>query len=452
MTDPRIPKYREAAQAMKEGQFRIEVPIGEEDEVARLGRALVELGQTLERKFDEINKLLKITEEVNAGLVLDEVLHHVYESFRPIIPYDRIGLSLLEKEGKIVRARWSRSDAPELKLTTGYQASLRGSSLQQIIQTGRPRILNDLRAYLKDHPKSDSTRRIVEEGMQSSLTCPLIAMGKPIGFIFFSSMKPDTYKDLHVDLFLQIAGQLSAIVEKGRLYQQLVELNELKNKFLGIAAHDLRNPISVVKGYVAIFLGDLLGEIPPQQRTILQKMDKACQNMLTLIDDLLDVSAIESGNLKLEKKSVDLAEYLRECHATNAMLAQAKSIELNLSLESELPKVRIDPHRVGQVINNLIANAIKFSHPETAITLGARAKPKEVEVFVLDQGQGIPEEDMPKMFKEFARASVRPTAGERSTGLGLAISKKIVEAHGGRIWVHSEVGAGSTFAFTLPIR
>ena len=288
--------------------------------------------------------------------------------------------------------------------------------------------------------------------MQSSLTCPLIAMGKPIGFIFFSSMKPDTYKDLHVDLFLQIAGQLSAIVEKGRLYQQLVELNELKNKFLGIAAHDLRNPISVVKGYVAIFLGDLLGEIPPQQRTILQKMNKACENMLTLIDDLLDVSAIESGNLNLEKKSVDLADYLRECHTTNAMLAQAKSIELNLSLESELPKVRIDPNRMGQVINNLVANAIKFSHPDTAITLGARAKTKEVEVFVSDQGQGIPEEDMPKMFKEFARASVRPTAGERSTGLGLAISKKIVEAHGGRIRVHSEVGAGSTFSFTLPIR
>ena len=452
MVDPRIPKYRDVAQAMKEGQFRSEVPIGNDDEVAQLGKALRELGVTLEKKSQEVGKLLQITEEINAGLVLDEVLNHVYESFQPIIPYNRIGFSLLEDEGQAVRARWARSDAAELKITVGYQAPLQGSSLQHIIETGQPRILNDLQGYLREHPASDSTRKIVEEGMRSSLTCPLVAMGKPVGFMFFSSSEPNTYKNVHVDLFLQLAGQLSVIVEKGRLYQQLVDLNELKNKFLGIAAHDLRNPIGIVKGYLSVFLENLLGDIPDEQRNIMQRMDKACETMLALINDLLDVSAIEAGQLNLELEKIDLNSYLQECYDSSCILARAKSIRLKLVVGQPLPTVWIDPDRINQVLNNLISNAIKFSNPQTTITIGANVDKNEVPIFVTDEGQGIPKDEIQLVFKEFGRASVRPTAGERSTGLGLAIVQRIVEAHGGRIWVESKVGKGSTFTFSLPLK
>ena len=238
--------------------------------------------------------------QVNAGLVLHEVLDHVYDSFRSIIPYDRIGFSLIEEKDTSVRAHWARSAAPEMKLCAGYSAPLQGSSLQTIIDTGRPRILNDLRQYLADHPDSESTALIVEEGMRSSLTCPLIALGKPIGFMFFSSMRPHTYADLHVELFLQIAGQLAVIVEKSRLYQQLLELNDLKNKFLGMAAHDLRSPLGVVNGLVRLMMQGKLGEAAEAQLGIMQRMDDICRNMLDLIDDLLDISAIESGRLHLE--------------------------------------------------------------------------------------------------------------------------------------------------------
>ena len=452
MTDPRIIKYRDVAQAMKKGEFRVKVPIEGDDEIAQLGHALIDLGKTLESKFDEIAKLLKITEEVNAGLMLEEVLNHVYDSFRPIIPYDRIGFALLEEEGKIVRSLWVRSESPIIKLSAGYQAPLEGSSLQKIIQNGRPRILNDLKTYFERHPRSDSTRRIVEEGMQSSLTCPLIANGKPIGYVFFSSMQPNTYKDVHIDLFLQIAGQLSVIVEKGRLYQQLVKLNELKDKFLGMAAHDLRNPITVVKGYLAILLDNLLGNIPDPQREIMAKMDKACETMLALINDLLDVSAIEAGELKLKPRQVDLSEFLSECYESNRILAKPKGIELQLALHPPLPQAWIDSDRINQVVNNLITNALKFSHPKTTVTLEAKTKENQVEISVTDQGQGIPKEEIPKIFREFGRVSVRPTAGESSTGLGLAIVKRIVKAHNGQIWVESEVGKGSTFTFSLPLK
>jgi GAF domain-containing protein len=238
--DARLVQYREAAEAMKEGQFRVRIPQEGDDDVAALGKALADLGKTLEAKFEEVNEiniLRKVTGKINEGLDLDEVLNYAFESFWPLVPYDRIGFSLLEKDGTVVRVRWARSDAPVMKIEKGYSAPLAGSSLQKILETGQPRILNDLRQYLREHPASESTRLIVEEGMRSSLTCPLVAMGKPIGFLFFSSMEPNTFKDAHVEIFLQIAGELSMIVEKARLYE---ELHELKNKLQELTSHGRR--------------------------------------------------------------------------------------------------------------------------------------------------------------------------------------------------------------------
>ena len=233
--DPRIPRFRDATQAMAAGRFDVDIPFGD-DEVGLLGQALSELGRALERKFAELRALVEVTEKVNTGIILEEVLNHVYDAFRPLLPYDRIGFSLLELDGAVVRAVWARSESPSVCLPKGYSAKMEGSSLQTIIESGRPRILNDLAAYLREHPRSESTHKIVEEGMRSSLTCPLVAMGKPIGFMFFSSMSRDAYADMHVGLFQQLAGQLSMIVEKARLYEELLETRrqlEAANRLLG---------------------------------------------------------------------------------------------------------------------------------------------------------------------------------------------------------------------------
>lgn len=452
--DPRIKEYYEAAVAMKRGVFKLDVPEGVRDDIDRLGQALAELGQTLERKFTEITMLSQVTERINAGLVLDEVLDYVFESFRPIIPYHRIGFALLEEdphEGTLVKARWARSELPEVKIAPGYCAPLRGSSLEEIIASGRPRIINDLNIYLSEHPESESTRKILGEGVRSSLTCPLIAMGKPVGFMFFSSAEPDAYREIHVQLYLQIAGQLSMIVEKSRLYQQLLELNEIKNRFLGIAAHDLRNPIGVIKGYARLMLDGVLGEIGDQQGEFLQSIDQQCRKMLRLINDFLDVSAIEAGKLELRLQPVGLAEFLRETTASNQPLASAKRIELIEDWPANLPQIIMDPNRTEQVLNNLISNAIKFSHSETRVTVSAESSDAEAIVSVRDQGQGIPKADQSKLFSEFGRVGVQPTGGEKSTGLGLAIARRMIEAHGGRIWVDSQPGRGSLFSFALPI-
>lgn len=452
MVDDRIIHYREAARAMAQGRFVVTIPGDGNDDVGQLGLALAELGRTLERKFEEISSLAKVTEQANAGLLLEEVLEKVYASFRPIIPYDRIGFALLEDDGRLLRARWAHSEAPALRIPRGYTARMEGSSLQDILLDGQPRILNDLEAYLASHPTSEATRLILEEGMRSSLTCPLVAAGKPVGFMFFSSMEKHTYAHLHVDLFLQIAGQLAMILEKSKLYQQLQELNQVKNRFLGMAAHDLRHPITVMQGYLDMLVGGVLGPLPENQVRVLRTLQEASKTMVTLVNDLLDVSAIEAGSLELRLEPESLAAFLEEVHIESSLLAQRKQQEVGLEIPSTPPILVMDAQRIHQVLTNLVTNAIKFSQPQTRITLGARLGSDEIQIYVRDQGQGIPANEIGKAFTEFGRLSVRPTAGETSTGLGLAIAKRIVEAHGGRIWVESEKGVGSTFSFALPIR
>ena len=226
MSDTRVSLYRQAAEALRKGQYDVNIPIGDPDEVAELGEALRALAETLKEQSVQSAMLETITQRVNEGLLIDEALDQIYENFFSLIPYDRIGLALLEDGQTTVRAFWARSEATQIRLPLGYSAGLAGSSLEGIIHTGRPRILNNLPGYLKDHPDSDSTRRIVAEGMRSSLTCPLVVKNQPVGFLFFSSMKTNTYSEDHQELFLQIAEQLATTLEKGRIYQELLDITE----------------------------------------------------------------------------------------------------------------------------------------------------------------------------------------------------------------------------------
>jgi diguanylate cyclase (GGDEF)-like protein len=170
--------------------------------------------------------LARLAERIGEGAFLKDLLQGVYDGFRDLIPYTRIGCALIDRDRKTVVARWARSDAERLEIYAGYSQPLAGSSLERILQTGEPRIINDLEAYLAAHPDSDATRRIVAEGIRSSFTCPLVAHGLPVGFLFFSSDRKDTYRDAHHDVFRRIARQLSLVVEKSLLYEELFAVNQ----------------------------------------------------------------------------------------------------------------------------------------------------------------------------------------------------------------------------------
>jgi serine phosphatase RsbU (regulator of sigma subunit)/DNA-binding response OmpR family regulator len=199
-----------------------------EQEKQRLTAAL----SSLELAHREAALLDSVTQRINAGLGLRQVLDHIYESFEPIIPYDRIGCSLIDSEGATISARWARSRSGKVCMPAGYASPLAGSSLQSIVETGTPRILNDLEDYLRSHPASAPTRLMVEEGMRSSLTCPLISMGNAVGFLFFNSGRKDAYRESHARTFMRVANHLSTIVRKGMMYDEIgEELHKSEERF-----------------------------------------------------------------------------------------------------------------------------------------------------------------------------------------------------------------------------
>ncbi len=254
--DPRIRQYCDAVEALRAGRLDVKVATGPgDDAIAELGRSIQNLAQAHQTRLSLLTTLSRVTEKVNSGMTLDEVLGFVYDSFQPLIPYDRIGVALIE-DGGVVRVRWARSAASEIHLGQGYAASLEGSSLQQVMSSGEPRLINDLEAYLTDHPQSDSTRRIVREGMRSSLTGPLVARGRPVGFIFFSSLRPHAFGDPHTELFRQIAGQLSLIVEKSLLLEDLAASNrkllDAQQALQHQAAHDTLTSLWNRRGIVDV--------------------------------------------------------------------------------------------------------------------------------------------------------------------------------------------------------
>lgn len=232
---------------------------------------------------------------------------------------------------------------------------------------------------------------------------------------------------------------------------QLALLSEDKNRFLGMAAHDLRTPLGVILTYSQLLLEGGLGPVSADQEELITSIKQSSDFMLRLVNDLLDTSAIEAGRLVLQYEPADLDAILRKAVALNSLLAAAKKIEVTYVPEGPLPLVTMDPVRMEQVMNNLLSNATKFAASGSSVEVTAAIRGEEVVVGVRDHGQGIPEQEMQKLFKSFSRASVTSTGGERSTGLGLAIAKRIIVGHAGRIWLESSVGVGTTFFVALPL-
>ncbi len=256
-------------------------------------------------------------------------------------------------------------------------------------------------------------------------------------------------RDTQKELLIKLEENLNEIKEKN---EKLEELNKIKNEFLGMAAHDLRNPLGVIQVTSEyLLISDLNDNMSEEQVDLLREINTSSEYMRDMLNELLDITAIESGQLKLEIKVEDYINFLKHIIKLNKPLADRKEISLELDVNDTIPPMNFDRNKITQVLNNLITNAIKFSWPDTEISVEVRKEKDYIITGIIDQGQGIPSDEINNMFKPFQKTSVKATAGERSTGLGLAITKKIVEGHGGKISVESHVGKGTKFYFTLPI-
>ena len=229
---------------------------------------------------------------------------------------------------------------------------------------------------------------------------------------------------------------------------ELARLNREKNHFLGMAAHDLRSPLHTILGY-----SDFLIKISdqPVQQEYLQIIRNASHFMARLVDDLLDVTKIEAGDLQLEYDPINLASLITSNAAVNRPMAAHKQIEIIYQLDETIPTAVIDSAKIEQVLNNLISNAIKFSEPENKVVIRLERAEENFLISVKDDGHGITSEHQSHLFQPFQQGQTG-TDGEKSTGLGLAIVKRIVEGHGGKIWFESKLERGTTFFVSMPLR
>ncbi|MEI8082133.1 MAG: sensor domain-containing diguanylate cyclase, partial [Actinomycetes bacterium] len=244
--DPRLTKYREYLDTFSRDHLDAlpsDAPgaTGPRDEVAVLGESIITVTSGFSARFARERQFAEVAREIAQGVYLDDVLDNIFQSFRPIIPYDRIGCALLERDGTVARSRWARTDGRTPALKVGFSAQMSDSSLQTIIDSGEPRIINDLVTYLHHHPDSMATKLIVKEGVRSSLTCPLIAMGRPVGFLFFSSNSPDQYDARHQETFLYLADLVSIAIDKSLLYETMSTLNKDLLQARAILEHQARH-------------------------------------------------------------------------------------------------------------------------------------------------------------------------------------------------------------------
>jgi signal transduction histidine kinase len=264
--------------------------------------------------------------------------------------------------------------------------------------------------------------------------------------------KPFKVKEVQARIRSHLQNQLLA-EQKQLLVEQLSKANAAKNRFLGMAAHDLRNPLASIRG-LAEFLSDgSVGGLTADQLDLVRTILDASQSMLDLVNELLDVATIESGELKLHIKATDLRQLMEESVAMMNMEAARKHTHIALQAPTTPMVFQLDPTKMRQVVDNLLSNAVKFSPPGSSIhaVLSTSASGDACEIAVRDQGPGIPEGERDKLFKDFSRLSIRPTGGEKSTGLGLAICRKIVEAHDGKVVAVNLPERGCEFRVTLPV-
>jgi signal transduction histidine kinase len=233
---------------------------------------------------------------------------------------------------------------------------------------------------------------------------------------------------------------------------QLEKLNEEKNNFIGIAAHDLRNPLTTIYNAADLITEEFQGQSGSETKEFLEMIKQSSKFMRDLLEELLDVSVIDSGKLSLHLEPVNVLDLIRGNVALNRVIAGRKHITVEFHPEENLPILQLDRKEIEQVLNNLISNAIKYSYPQSKVEIHTKCENNNLIISVSDEGQGIPSTEMDRLFKPFSRTSVKTTSGESSTGLGLVIVRKIVEAHHGRVWAESQLKKGSTFYISLPLQ
>lgn len=445
-----------------------------------LSSELEHVTQEMYKKNAELfhtNKTLSLLQKIEAIILssvtdLWQVAQQVADVIASEAEFKRVSIFIINEQDGLVRLAASSSEAvaraeflvkkqfPSLRIPFQSETNL----LVKVVKTGHFQYTNNYFDILTPE-FAPQEAAIIQQTLntKSIYAYPLALRGEIIGVLSISlGETPSDISDYERDLMERLAGIIGIAIDNSLLYKDIQEANEklkqldkLKDEFVSLASHELRTPMTVIKSYIWMLLEGKTGELSEKQKSYLQRTYTSTDRLINMVNDMLNISRIESGRLTVEPKPLSMPTLIQE--VVGEMQTRAGEQQLSLLFapsQGEIPNVFADPDKIKQVLINLIGNSLKFTPKGGSIILICEQKDGYVVTHVKDTGKGIKAEDMDKLFRKFNMlgSNYLTKQSGQGTGLGLYLSKSLVELHKGRIWVSSEgEGKGTTFSFSIPV-
>jgi signal transduction histidine kinase len=468
-----IRALRIGAERIGGGDFAQRISIDTGDELEALADQFNEMGSRLQESYADLEKKVELrTQELAQSVEELRALGEVSQAVNSTLDLAAVlstivakAVQLSDTEAGAIYVYDEVHDRFELRATHGMseeliaaiatrQADVSDTTVGQAAERREPIQVADL----TEAPPLELFRIILEAGFRALLVVPLLRPDHIFGALVVRRRQPGEFPKATVDLLQTFAAQSVLALQNARLFSEIEEkgrqlevASQHKSQFLANMSHELRTPLNAILGYTELMLDNIYGEVPAKMRGVLDRVQSNGRHLLGLINDVLDLSKIEAGQITLSLTDYSLGDIVHGVMTSVESLATEKRLTLKLDVMPDLPPGRGDERRIAQVLLNLVGNAIKFTD-SGEVAISARAVNGTFNIGVRDTGPGIPLTEQVKIFEEFHQADNSATKAKGGTGLGLAIAKRIIEMHGGRIWVESSPGAGSTFSVTLPVR
>jgi signal transduction histidine kinase len=451
--------YRQEVREFTEKQIAMVASFADQAVIAienvRLLNELRERTRELARSVEELRALGEVSQAVNSTLKVETVLQTIVAKAVQLSRTHAGAIYVFDEKRREFELRATYGmDETLIAAIRGQHFGIGENSIGQAVRAGTPVQVSDLR----EDPAIPIQNLIVRAGYRALLVIPLLSPEGVVGALVVRRREPGDFAKASIDLLQTFAAQSVLAIQNARLFREIEEkgrqlevASRHKSQFLANMSHELRTPLNAVLGYSEMMLDGLYGELPEKAKGVLERVQRNGRHLLGLINDVLDLSKIEAGQLTLALDDYSMSALVKQVVSTTESLARAKGLALTAAIQDGLPAGRGDERRLTQVLLNLVGNAIKFTD-KGAVELAAEAKDGRFTVAVSDSGPGIAEADQARIFEEFQQVDNTNTRKKGGTGLGLAIAKRIIEMHGGTLTVESAVGTGSTFRVILPVR
>jgi PAS domain S-box-containing protein len=438
--------------------------INEALEKLQYSKTLEKKSQDLIFSNQQLNLLQEISNALNSTIDLDEILRILVRGINSVFKYSTASIYLLSDDREHLLIKEFDIDSEFLKKLINlvkfpiknYKIPLfEGSRLKRVIDEKTPLITDDVVGFIKDFTEKEGLRKLAGSiyrmgGSKWATALPLLANNNPVGILAFGSDEKIEKED--IDALNGFLNQAALAIAKAKMYEELRDASQMRSDFIDIASHELRTPLTSIKLYLEMIEMGRYGEISPELQEKIKVLQASAERLKEIIDQILVSSAIIKDKLKLKKKAISIPELVHEVMVQLRPLWEARKQKIDIQGPYKFSQVEADREALWNVITALLDNAIKYSPEESRITVKFYDHPTEIEIAIMDEGIGIKQEYQKKIFEEFfiVPAETEYAYMNGRTGLGLFITKGIIEAHGGKIWVESVYGLGSTFYFTLP--